>query len=92
VEEPLLAESLPELYRQVLDRVAALEERDQRDEAAVIRNDAIRIYSGAWTESAARRLRDLRIHAERVMSGRDGPRTPRRVAVLLARLTLIRPG
>jgi hypothetical protein len=27
-----------------------------------------------------------------VMSGRDGPRAPRRVAVLLARLTLIRPG
>jgi hypothetical protein len=92
VEEPLLAESLPELYRQVLDRVATLEEHDQRNEAGVIRNDAIRIYSGAWTESAARRLRGLRIHAERAMSGRDRPRAPRRVAVLLARLTLIRPG
>src|SRR5947199_220779 len=54
VEEPLLAESLPELYRQVLDRVATLESNGLRDEAGLVRNDAIRIYSGAWTESAAR--------------------------------------
>jgi hypothetical protein len=91
VEEPLVAESLPELYRQVLDRVAALEEHDLRVEAALVRNDAIRIYSGAWTESATRRLRSLRIHAERVMAGRDRPRSQRRVSLLLARLSLPRP-
>jgi len=90
VEEPLLAESLPELYRQVLDRVATLESNGMRDEAGLVRNDAIRIYSGAWTESAARRLRSLRIHAERVVDGRDRPRSQRRVTLLLARLTPIR--
>jgi hypothetical protein len=90
VEEPLLAESLPELYRQVLDRVATLESNGLRDEAGLVRNDAIRIYSGAWTESAARRLRSLRIHAERVVDGRDRPRSQRRVTLLLARLTPIR--
>jgi hypothetical protein len=90
MEEPLVAESLPELYRQVLDRVAALEQHGMRDEAALVRNDAIHVYSGAWTETAERRLRGLRIHAERVMSGRDRPRAQRRIAVLLARLTPVR--
>ncbi|HLX35905.1 MAG TPA: hypothetical protein VKR30_11775 [Candidatus Limnocylindrales bacterium] len=86
MDEPLLAESLPELYRQVLDRVASLEAHDLRAEAALVRTDAIHIYSGAWTEGAARRLRGLRIHAERVLAGRDRPRSQRRVALLLARL------
>jgi len=90
VDEPLVAESLPELYRQVLDRVAALEASDLRVEAALVRNDAIRIYSGAWTEAATRRLRALRIHAERVIAGRDRPRSQRRVSLLLERLQLAR--
>jgi len=90
VEEPLLAESLPELYRQVLDRVATLESRGQREEAGLIRSDAIRIYSGPWTEPASRRLRSLRIHAERVVDGRDRPRSQRRITLLLARLTPVR--
>ncbi|HKB27791.1 MAG TPA: hypothetical protein VKC59_02110 [Candidatus Limnocylindrales bacterium] len=90
--EPLIAESLPELYRQVLDRVAALEQHDMRDEAALVRTRAIRIYSGAWTETAQRRLRAVRIHAERVLAGYDRPRSRRPVAVLLDRLTVVRPG
>jgi hypothetical protein len=90
VEEPLVAESLPELYRHVLDRVAALEQHDLRDEAALVRNQAIRIYSASWTESAQRRLRDLRIHAERVVAGYDRPRSRRPVALLVARLTVVR--
>ena len=91
MEEPLVAESLPELYRQVLDRVAVLEQRDLRDEGALVRNQAIRIYSGSWTETAQRRLRDLRIHAERVIAGDDRPRSRRPVALLIARLTVARP-
>ena len=90
MSEPLVAESLPELYRQVLDRVAALEQHDLRDEAALVRNLAIRIYSGSWTETAQRRLRDLRIHAERVAGGYVQPRARRPVSYLLARLTLVR--
>jgi hypothetical protein len=91
VDEHLVAESLPELYRQVLDRVATLEDQGLRAEAGLVRNDAIRIYSGAWTETATRRLRALRIHAERVIAGRDRPRSQRRVSLLLARLQLPRP-
>jgi hypothetical protein len=90
VEEPLVAETLPELYRQVLDRVAALEQHDLRDEAALVRSQAIRIYSGSWTEAALRRLRDLRIHAERVVAGDDRPHSRRPVAVFLERLTVLR--
>jgi len=90
VEEPLVAESLPELYRQVLDRVAALERQDMRDEAALVRNQAIRIYSGSWTEPAQRRLRALRIQAERVVAGHERPRSRRPVAALLSRLTILR--
>ena len=90
MEEPLVAESLPELYRAVLDRVQALEEHDLRHEAALVRNDAIRVYSGAWTDTATRRLRNLRIHAERVIAGRDRPRSQRRITLLLDRLSLAR--
>jgi len=90
VEEPLVAESLPELYRQVLDRVAALEQHDMRDEAALVRSQAIRIYSGSWTEAAQRRLRSLRIQAERVVAGHERPRSRRPVAGFVARLTVMR--
>jgi hypothetical protein len=87
VNEPSVADSLPELYRQVLDRVAALEQHGFRPEAARVRTDATRLYSGAWNEAASRRLRALRIHAERVVAGRDRPRTERPWAQFIARLT-----
>jgi hypothetical protein len=90
VDEPSVAEALPELYRQVLDRVAALEQSGFRGEATLVRAEATRIYSGAWNEAAARRLRALRIHAERVVAGRDRPRRQRPWATFLARFTLER--
>jgi len=90
VEEPSLAESLPELYRAVLDRVAALEQHGFRVEAGRVRTEATRIYSAAWNEKASRRLRSLRIHADRVVAGQVRPRSPRPWAVLLARWTLQR--
>lgn len=88
--EPLVAESLPELYRQVLDRVATLERHGLRDEGGLVRTQAIHIYSGPWTELAHRRLRDVRIHAERVLAGHEGPLSRRPFAQILARLTVIR--
>jgi len=90
MDEPLVAESLPELYRQVLDRVAALEEHGLRDEGALVRDRAIRIYSDSWNETAMRRLRDVRIHAERVLAGDDRPYSSRPMALLVERLTLLR--
>jgi hypothetical protein len=87
MEEPSVAELLPELYRQVLDRVAALEEHGQRAEAGRVRADATRAYSRAWDTSAVGRLRALRIHAERVIAGRERPRAQHSLAAAIARFT-----
>jgi hypothetical protein len=88
VDDPSVAELLPELYRQVLDRVAALEEHGQRTEAGRVRADATRAYSRAWDTSALGKLRALRNHAERVIAGRERPRSRHPLAAAIARLTL----
>lgn len=90
VEESSVSESLPELYRQVLDRVDALERAGFRREAGLIRSDATRVYSAAWNEAASRRLSSLRIHADRVVAGQARPRTPSPLAAYLSRWTLER--
>jgi hypothetical protein len=90
VDETSVAELLPELYRQVLDRVATLEQHDHRAEAGRVRAEATRAYSGAWNPRAVGKLRALRIHAERVVSGRERPRAPHPIAAALARLSLVR--
>jgi hypothetical protein len=68
-----VAEILPGLYRAVLDAVADLESRNRRPEAAVIRFEATRVYSRAWTPDAARRLETLRNRAGRIIQSQ--PRT-----------------
>ena len=60
-----VAEILPGLYRAVLDAIADLEARGRRAEAALIRTEATRVYSRAWNEAAAHRLRALRTRATR---------------------------
>ncbi len=88
MEEPSVAELLPELYRQVLDCVAELEEHGVRAEAGRVRADATRAYSRAWDAATVGRLRGLRIHAERVIAGRERPRTQLPVvAAAIARFT-----
>lgn len=69
-----VSEILPGLYRAVLDAVAELEARGRRREAGQIRAEATRIYSRAWTGDAARRLRALRIKADRISDGRPRAR------------------
>ena len=69
-----IAETLPVLYRAVLDAVAELELRGLRREAATIRADATEAYSGPWNPGAARRLSSLRERARKVLEGRKGPR------------------
>ena len=66
VDEPPVAEVLPGLYRAVLDAVADLEAINRRPVATAIRNEAIRVYSRAWTPDAERRLRALRVRADRL--------------------------
>lgn len=74
-----VSEILPGLYRAVLDAVADLEARGRRSEAAEVRAEATRVYSRAWTTDAARRLRALRIRADR--TGQGTRRTPYHEAV-----------
>lgn len=69
-----VAEILPGLYRAVLDAVADLESKGRRAEAALIRAEATRIYSRAWTAAAAQRLRALRARAARITESRPRSR------------------
>ena len=70
VETVPISETLPVLYRAVLDAIGELESLGFRREAAQVRIDAIRAYSGAWTPAAARRLEVLRARAGRSVEGR----------------------
>lgn len=72
-----MAQGLPELYRAVLERVASLEHTGRRDEALIIRRQAVAAYSKAWDETAQKRLNALRARAERVLDGTDRPRLAR---------------
>ncbi len=64
-----IAHELPELYRALLDRVAALERSGLRRDAAGLRTAAIAAYSFRWDDPAKRRLVDLLSRAERLLDG-----------------------
>ena len=70
VSEPSasVAEDLPELYREILDRVADLERIGARAEAARIRADATRAYSNSWDEGARKVLMSLLARADRTVA------------------------
>lgn len=68
------AEELPGLYRTILERVAELEQRGARAEAARIRMAATDAYSGAWDETGRTRLIGLIQRADRAITGVDHPR------------------
>jgi hypothetical protein len=82
MDETPISEVLPGLYRAVLDAVADLEAHDLRREAAAIRAEATRVYSRSWTADAARRLRTLRLRADRIRVSRR----PRRYEAVLETL------
>ena len=88
VESPTVAEILPGLYRSVLDTVAALEAEGLRREAASMREEAIRAYSGAWDRAAERRLRRLIARAARIAAGRARRRRREVVDALEKRVDL----
>jgi hypothetical protein len=64
--QPSVAETLPDTYRLVLDRIADLETAGFRREADLVRSDAITAYSRRWNEGTARRLERLATRADRV--------------------------
>jgi hypothetical protein len=90
VEQQPVAEVLPGLYRAVLDAVADLEVRGHREDAAILRADATRAYSGAWTPAAAHRLKVLRARAHRIVASRRPGKRESMLANLGRRLNLER--
>ena len=76
VDTPSVAETLPESYRRVLDRVADLETAGHRREADLVRRDATAAYSKRWNARTAVRLDRLAERAERVLDGRARARAP----------------
>jgi hypothetical protein len=69
-----VADDLPELYREILDRVAHLERTGAREEAGRIRVQATRAYSAAWDEAARRVLLGLIARADRTATPPARPR------------------
>jgi hypothetical protein len=68
------ADDLPGLYREILDRVAALEQIGERSQAGRIRMAATEAYSDAWDETGRGRLLGLIDRADRTLAGHDRPR------------------
>jgi hypothetical protein len=63
-----VAETLPERYRAVLDRIADLEASGRRHEADDVRRRAISAYSRVWNARTGRRLDALAARAEHLMT------------------------
>jgi transcription initiation factor IIE alpha subunit len=57
--EQTIAETLPCLFREVLDALARLEELGARADAARLRSEAIEGYSRAWDLACQKRLERL---------------------------------
>lgn len=72
------AESLPALYRAILDAIADLERRGRRADALRIRAEAAAVYSTAWDDAGRRRLTQLHARAWRLVQGSDERRIARR--------------
>jgi hypothetical protein len=69
--ELTVAETLPRVYRRVLDAVARLEQLGGRQEAARFRAAAIRVYSGSWDEAGHHRLEDVAVRTEAAARDRE---------------------
>jgi hypothetical protein len=59
MDDPIPAELLPGLYREVLEAVTRLERAGQRELAFDIRRKALRAYSTRWDERGRRALERL---------------------------------
>lgn len=64
MDQPIPAEDMPLLYREVLDAVARLERAGDRAQAYDIRRRAIRTYSGRWDPAGRRALAKLAREAQ----------------------------
>lgn len=75
--ELTVAETLPRVYRRVLDAVGRLEQLGGRQEAARFRSTAIRLYSGSWDAASHRRLEEVAVRTEAAARDREGRDEPR---------------
>jgi hypothetical protein len=62
--QPNVADSLPQVYRRVLDAATRLVELGARRDAARLRAAAISAYARTWDGRTHRRLEDLLARAE----------------------------
>jgi hypothetical protein len=74
VKDHLPAETLPTLYRVILDDVWALERAGSRRAAGRLRIEATRAYSRAWDEKAIRQLEEIGRKARRQLAASDRAR------------------
>jgi uncharacterized lipoprotein YddW (UPF0748 family) len=72
-----VAETLPRVYRRILDAVGRLEQLGDRQEATRVRSVAIRVYSGSWDMASHRQLEDLLARAEAAVQDRERRERPR---------------
>jgi hypothetical protein len=72
-----VAETLPRVYRRVLDAVGRLEQLGGRQEAARFRAAAIRVYSGPWDAASHRHLEDVAARTEAAALDRERREQPR---------------
>jgi hypothetical protein len=78
------ADSLPELYRAVLDAATELERRGERREAGEVRRRAVEAYA-VWDEAAERRLIRLLQRARAMLDGRPEETRPDLLLALFSR-------
>lgn len=86
VKDHLPPETLPALYRRILDDVWALERAGSRAAAARLRAAATRSYSRAWDERAVRQLEEIGRSARRQLTTAGRPEPSTRLSRLGTRL------
>ena len=74
-----VAETMPRVYRRVLDALARLEQLGGRREAGRLRHTAIEVYGGAWDAKSQRRLEEILARAD-VLSVEQERRLPLHLA------------
>lgn len=72
-----IAETLPRLYRDVLDALARLEQLGAMDDAARLRSEAIAGYSRAWDVKCHARLEALLGRIDQAARTLERSRRPR---------------
>ena len=72
-----IAETLPRLYRDVLDALARLEQLGAMDDASRLRAEAIAGYSRAWDAKCYARLEALLVRVDLAARSHERSRRPR---------------